>query len=230
MGRFSTYRKEVLEYSRLMLTRGYTAGTGGNVSVLVREGEAIAVTPSNRDYMDLSPGDICIVDFNGALIEGTSKPSVETGMHLEIYRNRPDVNAVIHTHQVYASVLAVLSRPLPALFDEAVACMGDGVEIIPYAPSGSPELAANVAARLANRCNCYIIQNHGALCLGTSMQKAFKNVELLEKCARVYCHALATGCKINTLPRSAVDHFLQMLHREQDREMEKKKSRIKGPP
>lgn len=223
MGRYSTYQEEVLKYSRLMLAGAYTAGTGGNVSVLVQGEKAIAVTPSDRDYMQLCPEDICIVNFDGTIVEGAFKPSIETGMHIEIYRNRPDVNAVIHTHQVYASVLSVITRPLPALFDEAVACMGNMVEIIPYAPSGSPELAANVAARLVNRCNCYIIQNHGALCLGTSIQKAYKNVELLEKCARVYCHALATGCKINPLSQSAVDHFLQILHQEQEREIERKK-------
>ncbi|MFZ5633518.1 MAG: class II aldolase/adducin family protein [Bacillota bacterium] len=222
LGKYGKYKEKVIKYAQLMLAGGYTAGTGGNVSVLIEGEDAVAVTPSDRDYMELAPEDICVVNFDGAPLEGKLKPSIETGMHIAVYRNRPDVNAVIHTHQVFASVFALLNRPVPALFDEAVANMGDVVEVIPYALSGSPELAANVAGKLANRCNCYIIQNHGALCLGVSIEKAFRNVELLEKCARVYYCALAAGGEITTLPQSAVDHFLQILRREQDREVERK--------
>jgi len=82
-------------------------------------------------------------------------------MHVAIYRTRLDVNAVVHTHQPYGSVLAALNTPIPPLFDEVTLALGDIIEVAPYALSGSPELAANVATLLPNNANAYLIQNHG---------------------------------------------------------------------
>ena len=94
-------------------------------------------------YQELSVDDICVVGFDNSAIEVKSglKPSVESGLHGIIYRNRPDVNAVVHTHQIYGSVFAVINTPIPALFDEVSFALGQMIEIIPYALSGSPELA-----------------------------------------------------------------------------------------
>ncbi|MFZ5645346.1 MAG: class II aldolase/adducin family protein [Bacillota bacterium] len=223
MGKYDDYKKNVLTYSQMLLSRGYTVGTGGNVSVLIEGEEAIAITPSGKEYIDLTPEDICVVDFNCSLIEGSFRPSIETGMHISVYKNRLDVNAVIHTHQTFASVFAILGHPVPALFDEAVINIGDVIDIIPYALSGSPELADNVAGKLDNRCNCYIIQNHGALCLGTNINKAFRNVELLEKCSQVYYYALSTGKEITTLPQPMVSPLFQILQSGQDIEIARKK-------
>ena len=84
------------------------------------------------------------------------------------------------------------------------------MDIIPYAFSGSPELVSNVIGQLGNACHCYLIQNHGALCLGADMQRAMKNAELLENVAQIYYHALTTGEKITKLPQSAIDYFADM--------------------
>ncbi len=131
-------------------------------------------------------------------------------MHIGVYKNRPDVNAVIHTHQPFASALAIIDKPIPALFDEITVEIGHEVDIIPYAFSGSSELVNNVSGKLGNACHCYLIQNHGALCLGTDMQRAMKNAELLENVAKIYYHALATGEEIKTLPPAAIDYFADM--------------------
>jgi Ribulose-5-phosphate 4-epimerase and related epimerases and aldolases len=98
MSKYSQYKESVLKYSQLMLTKGYTVGTGGNVSILVDGEDVIAITPSNKEYMELSPADICIVDFELNMIEGRFNPSRETGLHIAVYKNRPDANAVIHSH------------------------------------------------------------------------------------------------------------------------------------
>jgi ribulose-5-phosphate 4-epimerase/fuculose-1-phosphate aldolase len=135
---------------------------------------------------------------------------MEAGMHIDIYRRRPDVNAVVHTHQLFASVLSILNQPIPALFDEITAEIGPRVEVIPYAVSGSRQLARNVANRLDNHCFCYIIQNHGALNLGRDMATALKNAELLEKVAQAYYYALCTGREISHLPDDAVQHWLTL--------------------
>lgn len=167
--------------------------------------ESIAITPSGKSYDELSPAEICIIDSTGAPVEKSPAPSSETGLHLAVYENRPTVGAVLHTHQVYASIFAVLNQPIPPLFDEAVLALGPVIKVVPYALSGSKELVQNVTARLTDDCCCYLLQNHGALAFGASLEQAYCNVELLEKCARVYYYALTTGKKITTIPEAALE-------------------------
>ena len=117
-------------------------------------------------------------------------------MHAAIYQHRSDVKAVVHTHQTYASIFSIINQSIPALFDEIANEIGAVIEIVPYAISGSAELAQNVADRLGNQYLCFILQNHGALSLGATIDQAWKNTELLEKAAQVYYHALMTGREI----------------------------------
>jgi L-fuculose-phosphate aldolase len=154
--------------------------------------------------MELAPSDICVVDFDLNPLDGNHAPSMETGMHIGIYEKRPDVGAVVHTHQTYASVFALLNQAIPPLLDEVVMAIGDRVDVIPYALSGSTKLAENVTKALSNGCCCYTLQNHGALNLGETLETAWKNAELLEKIAQVYHHALCTGRPITTLPEESL--------------------------
>ena len=130
--------------------------------------------------------------------------------HIGIYQNRLDVNAVIHTHQPFASVLAVIGKPIPALLDEITVEIGHVVDIVSYAYSGTSELVNNVIGKLDNACHCYLMQNHGALSLGNDIQHAMKNAELLEHVATIYYRALATGEEIQKLPSTAIDYFAGM--------------------
>ena len=203
MGGYEIYRKEVLEASLWLSEHGYFGsmrGTGGNVSLRIPAQELMAVTPTSVKYHEITPDDICIVDLAGVTVDGSRAPSIEAGMHAAIYRERPDVNAVVHTHQIYGSVFALLNLPIPALFDEVSLTLGESVEVVPYAVSGSKELAANVAGKLSNNANAYIIQNHGVLALGKNIDKALLNVELLEKVAHIYYLALSTGKPVTILP------------------------------
>jgi ribulose-5-phosphate 4-epimerase/fuculose-1-phosphate aldolase len=154
--------------------------------------------------MDLMPEDICVVGFDLERIDGDLPPSIETAMHAGIYQTRPDVGAVVHTHQAFASVFALINQPIPALFDEVVLSIGETVDLVPYAVSGSPELVDNVRRTVTNGCNCYIMQNHGALNLGTNLDHAWKNAELLEKTAQTYYRALTTGMPVTTMPAEAI--------------------------
>ena len=212
MGKYDNIKLEVLGSARWLSEHGYLGkkSSGGNISLKVKKEDIVALTPSGRPYLQMTADDICVIDFARNPIEGKLTPSIESDMHLGVYEHRSDVNAVIHTHQVFASVLSIINRPIPALFDEIIVEIGAVVEVIPYAFSGSPELVKNVVAKLGNECHCYLIQNHGALCLGADMDRAVKNAELLENVARIYCHALMTGQHISALPQSAIDHFAEM--------------------
>ncbi len=209
MNKYESYKKNVLEASLWLSEQGYLGsqrGSGGNVSVRINE-SSMAITPSSVNYRELSATDICVVGFDLSIIEGNGKlkPSVESGMHSIIYQRRPDVNAIAHTHQIYGSVFGLINTPIPALFDEVSFSLGQLVEIIPYALSGSPELVINVEGKLSNNANAYILQNHGILALGKNLDKAILHAELLEKVAHIYYLALSTGKPINTLPESIIE-------------------------
>jgi len=212
MSQFDPEKLTVLEATHWLAEHGYLGkrSSGGNISLRIAGQEAVAITPSGRPYLKMAAEDVCVIDFDGNPLDGNLKPSIEAGMHLGIYKLRPDVKAVIHTHQTYASVLSILQRPIPALFDEIIVEIGKVVEVIPYAYSGSAEHVQNVADKLSNQCHCYLIQNHGALSLGSDMERAMKNAELLENVARIYYHALATGLDISELPADAIEHFADM--------------------
>jgi ribulose-5-phosphate 4-epimerase/fuculose-1-phosphate aldolase len=208
MGPYDGHKKAVLDASLWLMEHGFFGskrGTGGNVSVRI-DASAMAITPSSVKYQDLSAEDICIVGLKDlSVIEGKLAPSVESGMHSAIYRTRPDVHAVAHTHQLYGSVFSLINEPIPALFEEVALSLGAVVEVVPYARYGSADLSRNVAGRLSNNANAYIIQNHGILALGKDLDTALLHTDLLEKAAQSYCLALATGKKVNALPQDIID-------------------------
>jgi ribulose-5-phosphate 4-epimerase/fuculose-1-phosphate aldolase len=209
------YKKQVLKYSQKLVNEGYLSGTGGNLSVRVIGENALAVTPSNFDYFKMQVDDICIVDFSLNQIEGAHKPSIESGMHAAVYEARAEVNCVIHTHQVYASALALIDTPIPALYDEQVRWLGRSVEIIPYAPSGTGFLKKNISKMVKNNHNAYILKNHGALSLGHNPERAMHNVLLLEKCALTYILALCTEKKVNQIPLAIREIAFAKLRKDQ---------------
>ena len=210
--KYKAYKNEVLDASLWLSEHGYFGslrGSGGNVSVRI-DNTAMAITPSAVKYQDLSVGDICIIGFDNKEIEIKRglKPSIEAGMHSVIYKKRPNINAIVHTHQTYGSVFAILNIPIPPLFDEVSWALGKTIEVVPYALSGSKKLAANVGAKLSNKANAYIIQNHGILALGENIDKALLNAELLEKTAHIYYLALSTGKPVNTISSSESKHLI----------------------
>lgn len=200
---YDEYKKEVLTCSRWLSEQGFFGsrlGTGGNVSIRIPGEDRLVITPSSVHYSEISNREIALVDFDLNQVEGVLPPSVEVGMHAAIYQNRPDVAGVVHSHQIFASIFALINEPVPALFDEVSFSLGEMVAVIPYGLSGSPALAQNVAEAVQNGCNAFVIQNHGALALGKSLKEAWRNTELLEKVCQIYYYALSTGKEITTLP------------------------------
>jgi len=200
MRQYTSSREQVVSTCRALLERGYLKATEGNVSVRVPGEEAFAVTPSSYDYAKMRADDIVVLDFEQKRLEGTLKASIEAGMHAAVYRERPDVNAIVHTHQPYASALALVRRPIPALFDEQVRFLGRSVEIIDYAPSGTSFLKKNVRRTVTSGANAFILANHGVLVLGGGTERAVFNMALLEKVALDYLLALMTGDKVRKVP------------------------------
>jgi L-fuculose-phosphate aldolase len=175
-----------------MLHSGLTVETWGNISVRDPETGLVYLTPSAMPYDVLKNEDIVLMNPDGSVKEGKRKPTVESAMHLEIYRVRPDVNAVIHTHPVESSVFGVLYRSIPPIIDEAAQVLGGEVKVTKYALPGTEELAANVVATLGSGAAC-LIANHGAVCVGKDIDTAFRVCEVLEMTAQIYRKALTIG-------------------------------------
>jgi L-ribulose-5-phosphate 4-epimerase len=228
MSHYVTYKQQVLGTCQDLTRKGYLVGTGGNVSLRIEGQEALAITPSSMDYLNLSADDICVYNFDKEPLEARHVPSVEMAMHIAVYQNRPDVNAVVHTHQPYASTFTLINESIPALFDEQVANLGNCVDVVPYGMSGTAELMENIAANLDNQCNAYLLQNHGVLCLGVTLEKAALNVLLLEKAARVYYYALTSGRPVTRLRPESEETIFAMLKSEQRKEIRRKKRLARG--
>ncbi len=200
MGAFEPLKKQIVETAQVLVRKGYLMATGGNLSLRIPDQAGFAITPSNYDYLKMTPEDVCVLDFELNLLEGQLMPSVESAMHGAIYQVRHDVNAIIHTHQVYTSALTLIKAPIPALFDEQARFLGRSVDIIPYAPSGTGLLKNAVARHVQNHNNAFMMQNHGALVFGHDMERAIHNVEILEKCALAYLLALCSERKVTRIP------------------------------
>ena len=205
MSQWQAEKKTVLEAAQKMASRGLVVGTSGNISLRLNTGAErplMAITPSGMHYDLLGADDIQIVDFNGHNVEGSLRPSMETTMHIGIYRARKNINAVIHTHSVYASAAAVAGRAIPPILDDQVAFLGGEIQIAVHALSGSPEQAAAVIKALGDRSGV-LLANHGAVATGRTMRNAFTAAELIEKTAKIYLLAQSAG-KVNRLPDEAI--------------------------
>ena len=199
-------KKTVLEAAQKMLEKGLVISTAGNVSLrLPPEGgrQLLAITPSSRRYDSLRPDDIQIIDFQARTVEGDLTPSMETMLHIGIYQARQNVNAVIHTHSVFASAVSVAGLDIPPILDDQAAFLGGEIKLAEHALSGSREQVASVLAALADR-NAVLLPNHGAVGTGRTMRDAFTACELIEKTARIYLLALSAG-KVNRLPAEALE-------------------------
>jgi L-ribulose-5-phosphate 4-epimerase len=215
MSQYQPAKQQIVKTAQDLVRKGYLMATGGNISMRVLGQKAFAITPSNYDYMKMTAEDVCVLDFNLEMLEGERKPSVEAAMHGAIYQVRGDVNAVVHTHQVYASALTLIRAPIPALFDEQARFLGRSVEIIPYAPSGTGMLKKVIAKHVQNHNNAFMMQNHGALVLGHDMERAVHNVEILEKCALAYLLAICSERKVSKIPLAVREIAFSKLRKDQ---------------
>ena len=214
---YNSERQQVVDLALKLSDTGYLMATGGNLSIRIKDKNAFVVTPSNFDYRQMKAEDVCVLDMDLNVIDGKHKPSIESALHAAIYRTRPDVNAIVHTHQVYASALALINQPIPALFDEQVRFLGRSVEIIPYGPSGTGMLKNKIEKHVRSGHNAYIMQNHGALCFGEDAERASHNVEILEKCSIAYLLALCTEKKVGKIPLPVREIAFSKLRKDQKR-------------
>ncbi|MFW6136242.1 MAG: class II aldolase/adducin family protein [Chloroflexota bacterium] len=185
-------KETIVEAGLTMVRRALTVGTWGNVSARDRETGLIYISPSAMDYEDIRCEDVVVLDDELEVVDGSATPSIEKHMHLAVYKAREGVNAVIHTHPLYSSVLGVNGMELPGISEDFVQIVGDKIICSEYALPGTQELAENVVVALGNR-NAVLLPNHGTVYVGKDMDHAFKICDVVEKTAHVYILAKSIG-------------------------------------
>lgn len=186
-------KKDLLEVAIQAQRIGLCKHKSGNFSVRIPETNRLYVTPSAIDREELTEDDLCIMDLDGNIIyakEGV-KPSSETMMHLEIYKEREDVKAIVHTHSKIASAFAVLAKPIPGIiFEASTLGLKEGyIPVAKYARPGTVELAKSVIepVRIADM---FLLEKHGAVAVGKDIKDAFLKAQYVEEIADIYYMAL----------------------------------------
>ena len=187
----TTLGTQILEAASQMVSADLSDGTSGNLSARCDDGGAVLITPTGRRYARLDEHDLVHVDLATGAARGRWDPSSEWRLHTAIYLGRPEVNAVIHHHGIWASAVAVARATIPVLIDEA-ADLG-AVATAPYAPSGSPELAATVSRQFADGSNAVLLANHGAVVAGRSLDEALRRALQVERLAKIFIAARLLG-------------------------------------
>ena len=186
-------REEVAGASRRMSESGLVMGTEGNVSARTPEGNAL-ITPSGLDYAQMEPEDVVLVSLHGIVLEGSFEPSAETPMHTGIYRSRPEVSGIVHTHARYSTTLACLRWEIPPIHYMLAALSDEGrVPLARYATYGTEELARNASEALGGSHGACLLSNHGTIAVGASVSEAYSRTELLEEMAELYYRARLAG-------------------------------------
>jgi L-fuculose-phosphate aldolase len=184
-------RQQVIDGGLRLLREGLVERTWGNISVRV-DIENMLITPSGRPYDELNLKDIVLVNYHTGEYQGPIKPSSEAGLHCEILKTRPEINAVIHTHQMHASTLAAAGRELPPILDDMAQVVGPSVRVTDYAPSSTRKISKNTVKALKGR-NAALMANHGAVCVGRDLEEAFVVCQVLEKACKAFIEAEFLG-------------------------------------
>ena len=176
-------KENLVNICRKLAEHGLVAATDGNVSARLYDG-IVVVTPSGKSKSEVEVSDLIIVDLDGKIISGTSRPSTEFAMHGFIYRKRPDVGAVIHAHPVYATAFAAARIPLDKLvFPEVIVALGK-IPLADYATPSTQEVVKTIEP-LVKDYDAILLANHGVVTYGASLEEAYNKMEKVEHTAKI---------------------------------------------
>lgn len=176
---------ELIAMGKRLVKEGLVAGTGGNISIRVPESNQVIITPSGMAYETIQLEDLVVLDLEGNVVVGNRRPSIERGLHLLVYKQRPEVDAVVHTHSLYASAVAATRQAIPPILDAIVDVVGGAIDCAQYAPHGTQELAENCVAALGQKA-AVLLANHGVVGVGKSLSAAYLAAQTAENAAKVY--------------------------------------------
>jgi len=208
------FKQLTASYARLFVEKGLTPGMdSGDWSIRDSETGLIYVCPRPNKTFDIRPDwtvikaeHICVCDSEGNLVEDNGfLPTVELPMHLAIYRERSEINAIVHSHPIYSSAFAVTGEDIPLLLAETGLFLGGRVPCAEYAPAGGTDLAEKIVKALGKDKRAALLRNHGAVVLGKDIEDAFVLSSYLEHAAHVAYMAKVVGTPIEV----SMDNLLE---------------------
>ena len=182
--------KEVIKYAKMLNTENLSALRSGNISV--RHNDGFLITPSGVKYSSLKIDDIVFVSLNGQFDEKKQKPSSEWKFHRDIYKNKREANAIVHSHSTNATAVSAHGKSIPAFHYMVALAGGNDIKCADYATFGTEELSNNVIRALENRKAC-LMSNHGQVAFEKSLDKAFELAQEIENICHQYINALKIG-------------------------------------
>ncbi len=188
----SKMKSDVLEYAKLAYDEKMFAGTSGNLSIYDRESGLVAITPSTISYLTMTIDDIMVIKLDGEIVEGKHRPSSEWNMHVEIYKNREDINSVVHTHSPYATSFSVSDEPIPIILIEMIPFLNGGIDVARFGLPGTPSVGVEALKVLEEHKTC-LLQNHGVLAIGKDIAQAYVRSLYVEDAAKIYHYAKING-------------------------------------
>jgi L-ribulose-5-phosphate 4-epimerase len=204
--------KEQVWKLHLALPRnGLVVWTGGNVSARDPESGLVVIKPSGVLYDELRPEDHVVVNMEGDIVEGELKPSSDTASHLYIYRHRPDVNGVVHTHSSYATAFAALGRSIPVYLTAMADEFGGPIPCADFALIGGEEIGRQVVEHIGES-PAVLLKNHGVFTVGPTAQAAVKAAVMVEDVARAVWLALQLGQPDEIAPEDVAKLHLRYTH------------------
>ena len=199
-------RKEFIEIIQLLWKKELIGGYGGNISI--RDSEKLLITPSGVNKIFLKEEDLIIINMNGEVLEGNGKPSSEVLMHIEIYKKREDVKAIIHSHPPYSVAICISDvEIINEILPETVIYLGK-IGFIKYIKPGTQELANQVSESLLDG-DATFMENHGVVVVGKNLIDAYSKIELIEEFSKSIIYSKLIG-KTKKLPNEDLKYFLKI--------------------
>lgn len=205
---YNNIKRDIIDTALKLKEYNLIALSGGNVSVRTEEGH-ILITPSGMSYEGMVEDDIIVMDIDGKIVEGTRRPSVDTEPILYIYKNMPHVNAVIHTHQVYATAAGLIGDQLPAAVTTLPNATLGPVNVAPFSSAASLEMGIQTVKHIDGK-RAIILKNHGVITVGETLKKALYAAVYMEDAAKTYLMAKMVGNPI-ILTQAQVEEAVEVF-------------------
>ena len=202
-------REKYREYTKKAYENKLFAGTSGNLSIYDDENDCIYITPSSIPYENMECEDMVVITMDGTVLEGKHQPSSEWKLHANIYKERKEIKAVVHTHSPYATAFAVANMPIPMILVEMLPSIGDAVQVAGFALPGDEKVGIEAVKALEGRKGC-LLKNHGAVAIGEEIESAYITAVYIEDAARIYYLASTVG-KVGEIPEEQLEIFRQRM-------------------
>mgnify|MGYP006279922557 CR=1 FL=1 len=197
-------RKKIAELGLQMLEDGLTTGTGGNISYRLPNEDYILISPSGIPYGEINPEDIPLVNMKGSSPRRTpAEPSSELPLHLKLYKGKERIKSIVHTHSPFASAIAAMGKSIPPIY-YLIAFVGAEVPLAEYATFGTERIGESALAALGEG-NGVLLEKHGSLAVGNSLDHAYRVASLIEELAKIYYRTMSAGAVPEPLEEAEIE-------------------------